>query len=299
MRSSDISELIAFAAVAEQKSFRRAADKLGLTPSTLSHALRALEARLGLRLLNRTTRSVALTDAGAALLAQIAPALQQIAGAVEGLHALSPEARGTVKVNTPRLVGGMVFGQRLGEFARAYPGVVLDIAVNDNFVDIVGEGFDAGIRLGESIAQDMVAVRVTPDLRVIVVGAPSYLAAHPAAIETPADLRAHACIGYRMGASRTLCDWDLENGSARFSLAPKGALAVDGYELLLDAALAGAGLAYIVESSARAAIADGRLVQLLPAWSAPLPGFYLYYPSGRHMSSALRAVIDFFRYRPA
>jgi len=299
MRSSDISELIGFATVAEQKSFRRAAEKLNLTPSTLSHSLRSLEERLGVRLLNRTTRSVALTDAGTALLAQIGPALQQIAGAVDGLHAVSPVARGTVRINTPRLVGQMVFGKRLGDFARAYPGVMLDITVDDNFVDIVGQGFDAGIRLGDSIAQDMVAVRVTEDLRVIVVGAPAYLAEHPAAIGVPEDLRAHRCIGFRMGASRVLCKWELEDGTRSVAVEPKGALAVDGYALLLDAAVAGAGLAYIVESSARAAIADGRLVQVLPGWSAPLPGFFLYYPSGRHMSSALRAFIDFFRYVPA
>jgi len=298
MRASEISELIAFASVADQKSFRRAAEKLGLTPSTLSHSLRSLEERLGLRLLNRTTRSVGLTDAGAALLAQVGPALRQIEAAVEDAHDASPEPRGTVRLNVPHLAAQMVFGKRLGEFAKAFPGVVLDIATDDKFVDIVGTGYDAGIRLGESLDQDMIAVPLTGPLRNIVVGSPAYFAAHPAPIASPEDLLGHACIGYRASGSRKLYNWEFERGGRRVNIQPKGPLVLDNHELLIGAALDGAGLGYVIESAVKGELEDGRLVRMLDAWCQPFEGFFLYYPSHRQMSAALRACIDFVRMRP-
>jgi DNA-binding transcriptional LysR family regulator len=298
MRSSDIAELIAFATVAEHKSFRRAAEKLNLTPSTLSHSLRALEERLGVRLLHRTTRSVGLTDAGTALLAQVRPALAQLQAAVADLHGASPEPRGNLRLNLPHLAAGMVFAKRLGEFARAYPEVVLDIATDDRFVDIVGEGYDAGIRLGESLDQDMIAVRVTPPLRNIVVGSPAYFAAHPPAPAVPEDLHAHRCIGYRASGSRTLYKWEFALGERQVNIAPRGALVLDNHALLIEAALSGAGLAYVIEAAVEDALADGRLIRLLDAWCRPFEGFFLYYPSRRQMSAALRACIDFVRLAP-
>lgn len=298
MRSNELAELIGFVTVADLKSFRRAAEKLQLTPSTLSHSMRSLEERLGVRLLNRTTRSVAPTDAGLALLAQVRPALQQIAGAVAQVHGFNPEPRGTLRLNVPHLAAAMVFAARLGEFARAYPGIVLDISLDDRFVDIVGQGYDAGIRLGESLDQDMVAVRVTERLRSIVVGAPSYFAANPTPIVTPEDLRAHACIGYRASGSRTLYKWEFERDARVLNIATSGPLVLDNHALLVKAALAGAGLAYVIEAAATEHLAAGRLVRVLDDWCAPFDGFFLYYPSARQMSPALRALVDFVRLAP-
>jgi DNA-binding transcriptional LysR family regulator len=189
----------------------------------------------------------------------------------------------------------MVFGARLGEFARAYPGIVLDIATDDRFVDVVGQGYDAGIRLGESLDQDMVAVRVTAPLRSIVVGAPSYFAANPAPIVAPEDLQAHRCIGYRASGSRTLYKWEFERNARVVNIATAGPLVLDNHALLVKAALSGAGLAYVIEGVVQEHLAAGRLVRVLDDWCAPFDGFFLYYPSARQMSSALRALIDFVR----
>lgn len=298
MRSNELAELIGFVTVADLRSFRRAAEKLQLTPSTLSHSMRSLEERLGVRLLNRTTRSVAPTDAGLALLAQLRPALQQIAGAVAQVHGFSPEPRGTLRLNVPHLAADMVFAARLGEFARAWPGIVLDIATDDRFVDIVGQGYDAGIRLGESLDQDMVAVRVTGRLRSIVVGSPAYFATNPAPLVTPEDLHAHACIGYRASGSRTLYKWEFERDARVLNIATSGPLVLDNHDLLVKAALAGAGLAYVIEAAVAEHLAAGRLVRVLDDWCAPFDGFFLYYPSARQMSPALRALVDFVRLAP-
>ncbi|HEX8615382.1 MAG TPA: LysR family transcriptional regulator [Telluria sp.] len=295
MRPNEFAELSAFVAVAEEKSFRRAAERLSLTPSTLSHSLRALEERLGVRLLNRTTRSVSATDAGVALLAEIGPALRRIDSALGQVNVFSDRPRGTVRVNLPHLAAEMVLGARLGEFARAYPDVVLDLAADDRFLDIVGQGYDAGIRLGESLDQDMVATRVTPELRIVVVGSPAYVDAHPAPLLSPDDLRQHRCIGYRANASRVLCKWEFDNGARTAAVLPAGPLIVDSHVLLVRAALDGVGLAYVVESAVADALAAGRLVRVLDDWCQPFPGFFLYYPSRRQLSSALRALIDFVR----
>lgn len=295
MRASDITELIAFTAVAKHKSFRRAADKLNLTPSTLSHSLRSLEERLEVRLLNRTTRSVGLTDAGAALLIEIQPTLQQLETAVEKMQRTGLEPSGTVRLNVPHLAAQMVFSKRLAEFARVYPAVLLEIATDDKFVDIVGEGYDAGIRLGESVDQDMIAVRATGPLRNIVVGTPEYFAANPEPISSPEDLLVHRCIGYKARGSRRLYKWEFECGERRINIQPKGNLILDSHGLLVESVLSGAGLGYVIESTVSDELADGRLVRVLDAWCQPFDGFFLYYPSRRQMSSALRACIDFFR----
>ncbi len=295
MRPNEFAELNAFVMVAEERSFRRAAARLNLTPSTLSHAVRALEERLGVRLLNRTTRSVAPTDAGLALLEQIAPAFRRIESAVEQVNDFSEQARGTVRINIPHLAADMVLAGRFGEFASRYPEVVLDVAANDGFIDIVGQGFDAGIRLGESLHQDMVATRVTADLRIAVVGSPDYFAQHPVPVDTPADLARHRCIGYRATASRTLYKWEFERDGRALNIEPSAPLVLDSHALLVQAALAGAGLAYAIESTVTEAIAEGRLVRVLEAWCQPFPGFFLYYPSRRQLSPALRALIEFVR----
>lgn len=295
MRTSDISELIAFATVAEHRSFRRASERLGLSPSTLSHSLRSLEDRLGVRLLNRTTRSVGLTDAGAALLVQLRPALGQIESALVGIHEFSTEPRGTVRLNVPRLAADMLLGKRLGEFVGTFPGVVLEVAIDDRFVDIVGAGYDAGVRLGESIDQDMVAVRLCPPLRNIVVGSPRYFANNPLPIACPEDLLGHRCIGYRASGTRRLYKWEFVHGDRRVDIQPQGPLVLDDHGLLVQAALEGAGLGYVIESSVQEELANGSLVRVLDAWCRPFDGFFLYYPSHRRISAALRACIDFLR----
>jgi len=295
MRANEYAELSAFVMVAEEKSFRRAAERLGLTASTLSHSVRALEERLGVRLLNRTTRAVAPTDAGLALLAQVGPAFKQIDGAVEQINALSAHPRGTVRLNVPHLAADMVLAHRFAEFAALYPDVVLDIAVNDGFVDIVRQGYDGGIRLGESLDQDMVATRVTADLRIAVVASPAYFASHPHLILAPEDLRQHQCIGYRASASRVLYRWEFDKEGRAPALLPAGPLILDSYDLLVKAALGGAGLAYAIESSVAQHVAAGRLVRVLEDWCQPFGGFFLYYPSRRQMSPALRSLIEFVR----
>ncbi len=297
MRSNELAELIAFAAVAEHKSFRRAAEQLGLTASTLSHSLRALETRMDVRLLNRTTRSVALTEAGMALLDQVGPALRQIAGAVDQVNAASSEPRGTVRINASHLAADLVLGRRLGDFARAHPGITLDIASDDRFVDMVGNGYDAGIRLGDSVEQDMVAIRLTAPLRIVVVGSPAYLAERPAPA-TPDELDAHRCIGYRIrngSGTGKLCKWEFGRDGVTAAFEPGVQLVVDSHALLVDAALSGAGLAYVVEAAVAGHLAAGRLVTVLDDWCAPVAGFFLYYPSQRQLPSALRALVEFLR----
>jgi DNA-binding transcriptional LysR family regulator len=295
MRANEYSELTAFIAVAEERSFRRAGERLSLSASTLSHAVRALEQRLDVRLLNRSTRAVSLTDAGSALLGTIGPAFQSIDAAVASLNAGSAAPRGSVRINIPHLAAHIVLGGRFAAFAQAYPDVVLDVGVNDAFVDIVASGFDAGIRLGDSVDKDMIATRVSADLRIAVVGSPDYFARHPAPIDSPADLRAHLCIGYRATGTRQLYPWEFENDGAAAAITPAGPLIVDAHDLLVDAALSGAGLAYAIESQVEAQLADGRLMRVLAPWCPSFPGFYLYYPSRRQMPSALRALIDFLR----
>ena len=297
MRPNGYAELQAFVAVAETLSFRKAAERLALKASTLSHALRALEERLGVRLLNRTTRSVAVTAAGAALLAEVGPALRAIDAALAAVNAHAGEVRGRLRINSPHLAADLVLRHRLAEFAALYPDVVLDLALDDSFVDIVGDGYDAGVRLGESLAQDMVAVAITAPLRIAVVGAPAYFARRPQPIGQPADLQAHACIGYRATGSRVLYRWEFERDGRKVDLTPQGPLVLDSHALLVQAARDGAGLAYAIEAAVQDDLASGALHRVLDDWCPPFAGFHLYYPSRRQLAPALRALIDFLKVR--
>jgi DNA-binding transcriptional LysR family regulator len=293
MRANEFAELTAFVAVAEARSFRRAAIRLNLTPSTLSHSLRALEERLGVKLLNRTTRTVSTTDAGRALLAELAPAFATIETAVEGVNAYRARPHGTVRLNVPHMAAIMVLAPILGRFARDYPDVMLEIAANDAFIDIVREGFDAGIRLGESLDQDMIAMRVSPDFRTAIVGSPDYFATHPAP-ETPHDLHKHLCIGYR-AARGDLYRWEFEKDGKPLAVQVAGPLIIDSPNLLISAALDGVGLAFATESVVADHLASGRLVRALEDWSPSFPGFFLYYPGRRQTSAALRALLSMVR----
>lgn len=293
---SNLLELSGFVLVAKEKSFRRAAARLDVTPSALSHALRALEERVGIRLLHRTTRMVSLTEAGQDFYEQVEPALQAIGAALDNVNAYRAQPRGTVRINVPYLAAEMVLARRFGEFARAYPDITLEVAINDHFVDIVDAGYDAGIRLGESLARDMVAVRVTPDLRSVIVASPAYWRANPPP-QSPRDLQRHRCIGFRAGSSGALYRWEFEKEGEKLALQLDGPLVLDNNDMMIAAALDGVGVAHIVESTIMAELADGRLVRVLADWSPPFPGFHLYYPGRRQHSAALRALVDFLRYK--
>lgn len=291
MRSSELGELAAFAAIAREGNFRRAAAQLELKPSTLSSAMRALESRLGVRLLNRTTRSVSLTEAGQQLFATLAPALEEIDAALETVNGFRAHPMGRLRLSVPRSVAASLILPLFRRFSERYPDIVLELAADNGFVDIVKEGFDAGVRLGESVAPGMVAVRITPDMSRAVVGAPAYFARHPPP-QTPNDLRAHNCIGYRKISSGELHRWAFAKDGETLNIAVRGNLILDDAGLMLDAAADGAGLAYTADRYAAPYLADGRLLRVLDDWCPPFPGFYLYYPGRRQISAALRALID-------
>ena len=292
MRGTKYAELAAFVAVAQERSFRRASERLGVSPSALSHTVRELEERLGARLFNRTTRSVAPTEAGLGLLDRLAPAFAEIASAVESMRAFQDQPSGIVRLNLPKLAAQMALASAFGRFARIYPNVRLELTVDDGLTDIVADGFDAGIRPGELVQRDMVAVRVTPDLRTAIVGSPSYLTSHPQP-HTPRDLRGHACINYRWARSGALYRWPFEKAGELLEVAVEGPLTLNDTDLILAAALDGVGLACILENAVTDHIAAGRLVRVLEDWCQPFPGFFLYYPGRRQVPTALRALIAF------
>jgi DNA-binding transcriptional LysR family regulator len=294
MRGSEFNELVAFVAVAEELSFRKGAARLGLMPSTVSHAVRDLEERVGVRLLNRTTRNVAPTEAGERLMAALGPAFTDISAAVDALGDTSGRPSGTVRLSVPRMAATMVLAPAFARFARDCPGVTLEIAVDEGFVDIVAHRFDAGIRLGRSVVRDMVAVRVSPDLRIAIVGSPAYFADHPPPA-TPDDLRRHLCIGWRQVASGALFRWEFERAGEKMAIPVSGPLVLDDAALMTEAAKAGVGLAYATEATVSEDLRDGRLIRVLEDWCPPHPGFFIYYPSRRQLPSGLRALIDHIR----
>lgn len=295
MRPGAFSELTAFVAVTQELSFRRAATRLGMSPSALSHSIQRLEERLGVKLLNRTTRSVALTDPGIALFGRLVPAFAELSAAEEAASTFQHEPAGTVRLNLPSLAARMLFGQSFGRFTETYPGVRLELTVDDSLTDIVAGGFDAGVRLGGRVHRDMIAVRVTPDLRTAIVGSPNYFASRPAP-ETPDDLREHACINYRWSETGALYRWKFAKPGQMLDVAVEGVLTLNDTNLIVAAALDGVGLACLLESRVNDHLADGRLVRVLEDWCQPFPGFFLYYPGRRQMPPAMRALIDFLRH---
>ncbi|MFK3703907.1 LysR substrate-binding domain-containing protein [Klebsiella sp. NPDC088457] len=295
MRTNELGELTAFVAVAEERSFRRAAARLNLTASTLSHSLRSLEDRLGVRLLNRTTRTVLPTAAGMALLEKIAPAFSTIAQAVEDVNAFRQHPHGSLRINAPRIAYQMVFAPVFRQFSRNFPDITLEISLNDSFVDIVKEGFDAGIRLRSDIPQDMNAVRVTQDFTAAVYGSPDYFRRFPAP-KTPQDLPQHLCIGRRQISSGNLYRWEFNKEGKHLSIPVSGPLVLDTVEMMIDVALQGIGLVYAPDNEENQQhVAAGRLVRVLADWSPTVPGFYLYFPGHRQMSAAFKALISAIR----
>jgi DNA-binding transcriptional LysR family regulator len=292
MRGSEYADLKAFATIAEHGSFARAASYLGVSPSALSQTIRGLEERLGIRLLNRTTRSVAPSEAGARLLARLVPVLGELDAAVADVATLRDTPSGALRINATRVAAIHYLAPLIGPFHRAYPDIVLEVFVDDRLVDIVASRFDAGIRLGEMVEKDMIAVKLSGDLQMMVVAAPSYLkrAGTP---KTPRDLRDHQCINFRWPTAGGLYRWEFERGNEKLEAAVEGPLIVNEPDIAVRAALDGVGIAYLLDHQARPLIEAGRLVHLLAEWSPPFPGFYLYYPSRRQAPPVLRAFIDF------
>lgn len=290
MNRPSLNDLTAFMAVATHRNFRRAADSLGTAPSTLSHAMRALEERLGVRLLNRTTRSVAPTEAGMQLLARLQPALASLDEALDGVAAFRGEVAGTVRINAPRVAASLLVRDIVPMVAERFPKVVVDIVVEGQLVDIVAAGFDAGVRLAGSIPRDMIAVPIGRPVLFVCVAAPAYLDRFGAP-ETPDELAGHRCIGHRMPSGK-LYRWEFERAGQELVVDTGGTLILDDEELMVDAAIAGLGIAYVVGPAAEAALADGRLRQVLAAWTPAPEAVALYYPGHRAVPPALRAFLD-------
>jgi DNA-binding transcriptional LysR family regulator len=293
MRRGDLDDLAAFASVARHRSFTRAAAELGLSPSALSHSMKALEARLGTRLLARTTRSVAPTAAGEQLLRSLDPALTQVAQGLASLADWRGAPSGTVRLATFGYAARTILAPRLPRFLLDHPDVSVEVIVEDRLIDLVAGGFDAGIRLGETVERDMVTVPVGPDLRTVVVGTPAYFERY-APPETPADLHNHICVNYRLLGGGGLLPWEFEDAGRDVRLKVSGQLIVNDEVLAAATVRAGAGLGYMMEHDVTDEIADGRLVQVLAAWCPSYPGCRLYYPD-RRVTPALRALIGTLR----
>jgi len=294
MREARFAKLSAFVAVADCGSFTKAAAQLGLSTGTLSHTIRELEESLGVRLLNRTTRSVAPTDAGERMLTRLRPLFDEFEAAVDSVNAFRDRPAGQLRITVPPPVASFVLAPLLARFIAQYPEIILEVSADPALTDIVAGRYDAGIRLGHRVARDMIAVRVTDDLRVVVVASPDYLARHPRP-EKPQDLHAHNCIRLRF-PSGAFAPWRFAIGGKVVEIEVEGSLTANEAGLLVQAALGGAGVLYVLEEFAAPMIATGQLVPLLGAWiPPPSEGFFLYYPSRRQNLASLRALIDFLR----
>jgi DNA-binding transcriptional LysR family regulator len=290
MVRDELGILSAFLAVAEERSFTRAAKRLGVSTSALSHAISGLEERFGVRLLARTTRSVAPTDAGKQLLTRLQPALGDIQGALKLIAGLRDRPTGRVRLAVSPLATMTVLAPKVGQFARDYPDVILDVTTSGDRLDLVSAGFDAGIHLMEFIEKDMAAVRVSPDLRPAIVGSPGYFASR-AKPKTPRDLLHHQCINVRHG-SGAIYRWEFERGKQSLAVGVAGPLVVDDVELSIRAALDGVGLAFVDDDRVAGHLASGALVRVLEDWCPPFPGFFLYYPSRAQRSGPLRLFVE-------
>ncbi|CDM57105.1 MULTISPECIES: LysR family transcriptional regulator [Rhizobium] len=288
VRSTD---LAIFLAIANHRSFRKASVELGVTASALSHALRAIEERLEVRLVNRTTRGVALTEAGERLFDRIRPAFLDIDAALEDLNSFRGQPYGKLRINAARASTRLVLLPIVSRFLKAYPSVEVEIVIDDALVDMVSSGFDAGVRFGESVAADMIAVPIGPRHRFAVVAAPSYFENRGKPV-TPHDLRDHECIRYRFAAG-AFYRWEFERGGIELEIEVAGSLTLGDQDIILDAVLHGCGLGYLFEEQVQRAVADGRLIPVLEDWCPFYPGFFLYYPSRRQLPTALRAFVDF------
>jgi DNA-binding transcriptional LysR family regulator len=291
-----VNDLQAFLAVARDQSFTKAAAKLGITPSALSHTMRTLEDRLGVRLLTRTTRNVAPTDAGERLMHALAPLFDQIAMEVEALGELRDKPRGNIRVSCTDDQIEMCLRPMLAEFLKNYPDITLELYVDYGFTNLVEERFDAGIRLGEAISKDMIAVRIGPDWRLVVVGSPDYFERHSEP-KTPHELTKHRCVNIRHRPSGSIYAWEFEKDDKAFTVKVDGQLVFNSIMHVLNAAVDGIGLAYVPEDLVAPYIADGRLIMILEDWCPYFQGYHLYYPNRRQASPAFTAFVEALRYR--
>lgn len=295
MPRENVKDLLAFLAVARERSFTRAAAQLGVSQSALSHTIRGLEERLGLRLLTRTTRSVAPTEAGQRLLSSVGPRFEEIEAELAALSELRDKPSGTIRITAGEHAAEALLWPALERLLPAYPDINVEIIVDYGLTDIVAERYDAGVRLGEQVAKDMIAVRIGPDMRMAVVGSPDYFARR-GQLRTPQDLTAHDCINLRLPTYGGLYAWEFEKDGREVKVRVEGRLVFNNIALRMNAALAGLGLAYLPDDQAQAQIAAGRLVRVLGDWCPPFPGYHLYYPSRRQASSAFAVLLDALRY---
>ncbi|MDE1179906.1 LysR family transcriptional regulator [Paraburkholderia sp.] len=296
MARENLNDLLAFLAVARERSFTRAAAQLGVSQSALSHTIRALETRLGLRLLTRTTRSVSPTPAGDRLLATIGPRLDEIDEALAALGELRDKPAGTIRITTDEHAASSILQPKLAQLLPEYPDIKVELVIDFGLTDIVAQQYDVGVRLGDQVAKDMIAVRIAPDMRMTVVGAPSYFAGRKRP-KKPQDLTDHNCINLRLPTYGGLYAWEFEKAGHELRVRVEGQLVFNGTNQMLTAALSGCGLAYVPEDLALPHIAEGRLKAVLKDWCPTFPGYHLYYPSRRQSSRALAVLIDALRYR--
>jgi len=296
MPRDNLNELTAFLAVARERSFTKAAAKLGVSQSALSHTLRALEERLGVRLLTRTTRSVSPTEAGERLVSTIGPRLDEIEAELAALGELREKPGGTIRITAGEHSADAILWPALAKFLPDYPDIRVEIIVDYGLTDIVAQRYDAGVRLGEQVARDMIAVRIGPDMCMAVVGSPAYFATRPKP-RTPQDLTTHNCINLRLPTYGGLYAWEFEKAGRELKVRVEGQLVFNTAALRLNAVLAGLGLAYLPEDQVTAQLADGRLMRVLADWCPPFPGYHLYYPSRRQATPAFSLLVDALRYR--
>lgn len=296
MPRDNLNELTAFLAVARERSFTKAAAKLGVSQSALSHTLRALEERLGVRLLTRTTRSVSPTEAGERLVSTIGPRLDEIEAELAALGELRERPGGTIRITAGEHSADAILWPALAKFLPDYPDIRVEIIVDYGLTDIVAERYDAGVRLGEQVARDMIAVRIGPDMCMAVVGSPAYFATRPKP-RTPQDLTTHNCINLRLPTYGGLYAWEFEKAGRELKVRVEGQLVFNTAALRLNAVLAGLGLAYLPEDQVTAQLADGRLMRVLSDWCPPFPGYHLYYPSRRQATPAFSLLVDALRHR--
>jgi DNA-binding transcriptional LysR family regulator len=296
MKREDVNHLLAFVAVARERSFTKAAAQLGVSQSALSHAISGLEARLGLRLLTRTTRSVSPTEVGERLLLTLAPRFEEIEAEMEALTELRDKPAGTIRITASEHAVSAILWPKLSKFLREYSEIKVEITIDHSLIDIVAQRYDAGVRSGEQVAKDMIAVRIGPDMRMAVVGAPSYFAKRSPP-RKPQELTDQNCINLRLATYGGLYAWEFERGGRELKVRVDGQLVFNGTAQMLNAALAGFGLAYVPEDVAQPHLAKGRLKRVLEDWCPPFPGYHLYYPSRRHSSPAFALLVDALRHR--
>jgi DNA-binding transcriptional LysR family regulator len=296
MRANNFNDITAFLAVANERSFTKAAGKLGLSQSALSHTLRGLEERLGVRLLTRTTRSVAPTEAGERLLRSLGPRFEEIDAELAALSELRDKPAGTIRITATEYAVDTVLWPKLAKFLAKYPDIKVEAISESALTDIVAQRFDAGVRIGEQVAKDMIAVRIGPDMRMAVVGAPSYFR-RQAEPKKPQDLINHRCINLRLPTQGGLYAWEFEKGARKLKVRVEGPLTFNGSYQMLNAALAGFGLAYVPEDLTQPHLAKGRLKRVLEEWCPPFSGYHLYYPSRRQTTPAFALLVEALRHR--